>query len=323
MRFLINNNNKYHMCLIIHKPKNKRIPTRILEKAKIVNPHGFGITYLDDGKTLRSLSYKSVNKLVDTDRPIVCHFQLYCRTYQLIQCTPHSPLMTDTFFIQMVQFKDMVQMKFQMLHTLQATFCQELRKKDWLPFLELTDTRFALIDIANGRVKRVGKWFEQGGVFYSKEQLFRVRYAKRCNEKHRVAVYGTLKRGYGNHRLLADSRVHWQSQDRRCLSFARKWVTYLYDKVGVGERVRLEVTDVDDETLDSLDSLEGHPTFYERRKIWVSMDDWSKSECWVYFINQELPRALQGKQMCSNGAEFPKKQCLVRINFSRLIKTNK
>lgn len=285
------------MCLIIHKPKNKRIPIRILEKAKIVNPHGFGITYLDDGKTLRSLSYKSVNKLVDTDRPIVCHFRF--ATVGHINLSNVHPFAIDDRYI--LYSNGTVQGygtdEVSDVAYIASDILPRLRKKDWLPFLELTDTRFALIDIANGRVKRVGKWFEQGGVYYSKNNCF-VYDMQRCNEKHRVAVYGTLKRGYGNHRLLADSEFIGKAKTEDAYPLLVNGLPYLYDKVGVGERVRLEVYDVDDETLDSLDSLEGHPTFYERRKIWVSMDDWSKSECWVYFINQELPRGTTREQMC-------------------------
>ena len=39
------------MCLIIHKPKGAKIPSDIIERAKLINPHGFGITFLDNGKT--------------------------------------------------------------------------------------------------------------------------------------------------------------------------------------------------------------------------------------------------------------------------------
>ena len=39
------------MCLIIHKPEGAKIPSDIIERAKLINPHGFGVTYLDNGKT--------------------------------------------------------------------------------------------------------------------------------------------------------------------------------------------------------------------------------------------------------------------------------
>tara|TARA_R110000765_G_scaffold2440_5_gene7463 strand:- start:1810 stop:2730 length:921 start_codon:yes stop_codon:yes gene_type:complete len=284
------------MCLIIHKPKNKRIPVRILEKAKVVNPHGFGITYLDDGKTLRSLSYKSVNKLVDTDRPIVCHFRF--ATVGSINLSNVHPFAIDDGYILYSNgtVKGYGTDAISDVAYIASDVLPRLRKKDWLPFLELTETRFALIDVKNGRVKRVGKWFDQGGVHYSKNNCF-VYDMQRGSETHRVAVYGTLKKGYGNHRLLADSEFIGKAKTEYTYPLLVNGLPYLYDEMGVGEQVRLEVYDVDDKTFDALDSLEGHPTFYERRKIWVQMDDWSKAECWVYFINQELPRGTTREQM--------------------------
>jgi len=284
------------MCLIIHKPKNKRIPVRVLEKAKVVNPHGFGITYLDDGKTLRSLSYKSVNKLVDTDRPIVCHFRF--ATVGSINLSNVHPFAIDDGYILYSNgtVKGYGTDAISDVAYIASDVLPRLRKKDWLPFLELTETRFALIDVKNGRVKRVGKWFDQGGVYYSKNNCF-VYDQYRGSETHRVAVYGTLKKGYGNHRLLADSEFIGKAKTEYTYPLLVNGLPYLYDEMGVGEQVRLEVYDVDDKTFADLDSLEGHPTFYERRKTWVQMDDWSKTECWVYFINQELPRGTTREQM--------------------------
>jgi predicted glutamine amidotransferase len=63
------------MCIIIHKPEGKRIPRNIIERAKVINPHGFGVTYLDSGKTRRTLDYTSVNRILNTNRPIVAHFR--------------------------------------------------------------------------------------------------------------------------------------------------------------------------------------------------------------------------------------------------------
>ncbi len=63
------------MCLIIHKPYKKRIPKDILERARRINPHGFGITYLDNGHTKRKLTYKGIDQMLKTDSPLVCHFR--------------------------------------------------------------------------------------------------------------------------------------------------------------------------------------------------------------------------------------------------------
>ena len=142
-----------------------------------------------------------------------------------------------------------------------------------------------------------------------------------AGEPHRVAVYGTLKRGYGNHRLLADSEFIGKAKTEDAYPLLVNGLPYLYDKVGVGED-SVKVYDVDDYTLAELDALEGHPTFYERRKIWVSMDDWSKSECWVCFINQELPRGTRrGRCAIATQDRASKETMLVSDLLPRLILT--
>ncbi len=59
------------MCLIIHKPYKKRIPSDVLHRAKEINPHGFGVTYLDNGQTKRKLSYKGIDKMLNLLRRLI------------------------------------------------------------------------------------------------------------------------------------------------------------------------------------------------------------------------------------------------------------
>ena len=83
----------------------------------------------------------------------------------------------------------------------------------------------------------------------------------------KVFVYGTLLSGQENHRLLL----------RSCLVSAAAQTMPEFELVDLGAFPALvdggrtavagEVYDVDDATLERLDSLESHPTFYERRKI--------------------------------------------------------
>lgn len=87
---------------------------------------------------------------------------------------------------------------------------------------------------------------------------------------HRVFVYGTLKQGHGNNRLLRTSTLIG-----RCL------VKVPFSFVSLGgfpglvrtnpppasRDVGGEVWEVDDVTLGRLDMLEGHPDFYERLQI--------------------------------------------------------
>jgi gamma-glutamylcyclotransferase (GGCT)/AIG2-like uncharacterized protein YtfP len=83
-----------------------------------------------------------------------------------------------------------------------------------------------------------------------------------------VAVYGTLKRGYGNHALLhgADFIAEAYTEDKYPLVVHGSGLPFLVDKPGVGKNVKVEVYLVDKDTLEALDMLEGHPDWYERKQ---------------------------------------------------------
>lgn len=82
----------------------------------------------------------------------------------------------------------------------------------------------------------------------------------------KIFVYGTLLRGEGNHRLLSNARR---------VGVARTTPSYRMHSLGGfpgvvagGEQAILgEVYEVDEQTLDALDRLEGHPSFYARTVI--------------------------------------------------------
>lgn len=98
----------------------------------------------------------------------------------------------------------------------------------------------------------------------------------------RVFVYGTLKKGHGNHRLLENSKFLG-----RCVINGKHRLVSLGGFPGLvaaeeedAERgVSGEVYQVNEETLLSLDFLEGHPRFYERRKVPTP-----HKNAWAYFL---------------------------------------
>ena len=86
---------------------------------------------------------------------------------------------------------------------------------------------------------------------------------------HFVFVYGSLKMGLSNHRLLRGSRF---------IDFAKTDPEYTMISFGHFPAVMRggttaihgEVYEVDDETLARLDQLEGHPHFYRREQIIIA-----------------------------------------------------
>jgi gamma-glutamylcyclotransferase (GGCT)/AIG2-like uncharacterized protein YtfP len=269
------------MCLIIHKPKGKRIPREYLNNAMVINPDGFGVTYVDTGDTFRSLSYDKVEEMLDTDRELVCHFR-FATVGKVNEANIHPFEIDD----------DRVIYSNGTINGYGATDCSDIKDvatnvlaklpvSKWVQFLQRTDTRFAIVNTNKSKVVRINHWHKRDGIYYSKAN---------CFARHRVAVYGTLKHRYGNHRLLEQATFVGDGTTKGCYPLEVSGLPYLHDYEGLGHNVQVEVYDVDDATMRSLDSLEGNPTFYYRRRIDVAMDDWSTAQAWVYFIkNRSLP----------------------------------
>lgn len=106
------------------------------------------------------------------------------------------------------------------------------------------------------------------------------------NSKIHVGVYGTLKRGYGNHRLL-----------KNCSVYLGEWLlSGNYSMVDLGafpgvidsegqSTILTEVYSLDGPTvLQNLDRLEGHPSFYCRREVLVRNQSGDSKSVWLYFL---------------------------------------
>jgi len=97
-----------------------------------------------------------------------------------------------------------------------------------------------------------------------------------------IFVYGTLRTGFGNNRMLEDSKL---------IDVARTMEEYaMYDGgvpyVSYGEKVSQiygELYEVDERTLLAIDMLEGHPVFYNRKKIFVETLKGGVVRAWLYF----------------------------------------
>lgn len=112
----------------------------------------------------------------------------------------------------------------------------------------------------------------------------------------RVFVYGSLKNGKGNHRLLSGSKYLG-----RCYVEGRHRLLSLGGFPGLvksddlePQKVVGEVYQVNEETLQSLDWLEGHPRFYCREKVPTPFKN-----AWAYFLPAEyLNKGYPDVGMC-------------------------
>lgn len=107
-------------------------------------------------------------------------------------------------------------------------------------------------------------------------------------EQYPLFVYGTLKRGFHNHRVMeaagGHNRVIARTADQYPLVV--DGLPYLLNHCGKGHRVFGEVYDINDIT--PVDRFESHPSFYCRHLVDVQVGDLSGTrtiKAWVYFLN--------------------------------------
>ena len=107
----------------------------------------------------------------------------------------------------------------------------------------------------------------------------------------KVAVYGTLRKGFGNNRLLESSKFVGEGKiDNNWSLFVPvvddKMVSFPYAVEETSdEGFVCEVYEIDDKTLKSLDYLEGYPSFYDRKEVEVELNG-EKVTASMYFVKK-------------------------------------
>jgi gamma-glutamylcyclotransferase (GGCT)/AIG2-like uncharacterized protein YtfP len=113
-----------------------------------------------------------------------------------------------------------------------------------------------------------------------------------------VAVYGTLKQGNSNHELLSGSSL---------VGIGTTPPNYTLLEMGsypgaiFGQsKLLVEVFSVDQRTLERLDQLEGHPSFYERLLVPIKIDgSETVVKAWMYTIGH-LGSNYSHRPKCTN-----------------------
>lgn len=101
----------------------------------------------------------------------------------------------------------------------------------------------------------------------------------------KVFVYGTLKRGEGNHRLLAQGCLFIGDDTIKAKLFDLGHFPAIQQGTDV---VQGEVYMVGPNTLRRLDALEGHPNFYKREVV-TTLN--KKHDVWAYFMPEMVYKA--------------------------------
>jgi gamma-glutamylcyclotransferase (GGCT)/AIG2-like uncharacterized protein YtfP len=107
----------------------------------------------------------------------------------------------------------------------------------------------------------------------------------------KVFVYGTLKQGHGNHRLLRESKLLGECNTPPAFEMINMGA--FPGAVRGKEELQGEVYEVDEHTMERLDMLEGYPQFYGREIIPTEFGD-----AWIYTLKKHeydsYPRVIGG-----------------------------
>ncbi len=109
-----------------------------------------------------------------------------------------------------------------------------------------------------------------------------------------VSVYGTLKQGWGNHRLLERDPVVTGHIGIHKLD----GVGFPIIKLGDAYRLNVEVYEVNKDDLLRLDGLEGYregqtPTFYDRKTTNVVVEGGTDVETYVYEYVSDFNNSIE------------------------------
>lgn len=106
----------------------------------------------------------------------------------------------------------------------------------------------------------------------------------------RAFVYGTLKKGYVNHRLLEKSQFVGNGEIKGFSIYDLGPYPAIVDSKDAGEVVAGELYEIDEKTLVMLDRLEGEGFLYKRRQVNVLVGE-SELDAYVYVFLRDLRNA--------------------------------
>lgn len=120
--------------------------------------------------------------------------------------------------------------------------------------------------------------------------------------KHLVAVYGSLLSGLGNHRVMERAQGvligKGSTNDNIDLYSLGAFpsISLIHDENG--KPVKVEVYEVGDAGMVPLNALEGYRgqgqnNFYERTLITINMDDGSTVDAYIYHIDQKQGQPIE------------------------------
>ena len=110
-----------------------------------------------------------------------------------------------------------------------------------------------------------------------------------------VFVYGTARKGLWNHRYVSGGKFlgTYRTKEEYCLRY--DGLPFLIKTPSL-HHVTGEVYELNDEQLENLDALEGHPNWYRREKITVKGTS-QELTAYAYFFPQERGKVVSSGEI--------------------------
>ena len=265
------------MCVIIVKDNNRMLEKSSLVTAEEMNEDGLGIIWLDSGEVQHTDS-SDWHQLL-TDRPFIAHFR-YATVGAVNPENTHPYRIGDgpEWLMMNGTIPGLGNTKVSDTKAL-AKILSKTPKKKWASKLGKYHTvRFLTYNEKSGAYKIYNRslWSKVGDVWYSKTLIL---------EANRIAVYGTLKYGNGNYYnyLSGSSSFLGDGETLDRYPMICEGIPYVVDSKGLGHHIDVDVFNVDNKTLESIDGLEGHPDWYRRKKVPVRITGGRIVMAWLYF----------------------------------------
>jgi gamma-glutamylaminecyclotransferase len=275
------------MCIIIDNASRKHISAAIIDRSADINKDGYGRIDLRSGQVIRTLNINEARRLCAERIPAVHHFR-YATVGGKGIANVHPFEMRGGWWL-------MMNGTINGLNTLKGesdTAClarmlaENVHHDNYAAALKAFNARFLLAHPEHGTI-RVGEWIEHDGVHYSKDNVI-------PPQTEVLAVYGTLRKGYHNHKHMTGAKFIGKGVTAERHRMYGDGVPFVAegDERGEGGNIRVEVYEVSRAQMNGpIDSLEGHPNVYTRRKTPIRIDGRNDTiEAWLYFCDRVPPR---------------------------------
>jgi gamma-glutamylaminecyclotransferase len=224
-------------------------------------------------------------KILDTDRPYICHFR-YATIGKVNRSNTH-PFVCGNNKNELLMMNGSIYgmgnnkvCDTKVLSNKLGTINRHLWKKE----LSQYEHRFVSINTRTRTFQIYNKelWTRKDGVWFSKDNVLR---------DNLICVYGTLKKDYSNyHRHLKGSKYIGNGNTLDKYPLLIEGLPYMVNKKGTGHNVEVDVFKVSNTTLKNIDNLEGHPDWYKRIQIPILING-KTLNCWIYFNDRTITKS--------------------------------